>query len=148
VTCRVGCWLTLQMGLTAPFWILLSPTHEDRGPHKPGMAGEASSPVIVLFCPCFTGLMHKPTVSDSLGVLPTSCRACAHTQSLTLNSDLIASQSSPVNLHWKALFLLPISCFLVLPGSPNTKRLMQCTVPAFTGPMLQHIRTSAWLHRL
>ena len=53
--------VTLQMGLTAPFWTLLLPIHQDRDPHKPGMAGEGPQSVIVLFYLYVVGIVHKPS---------------------------------------------------------------------------------------
>lgn len=68
------------MGLTAPFWTLLLPMHQARGPHRPGMAGQASQPVSLLFCLSaharhsieslvfclyFAGVIHTPRASYS-----------------------------------------------------------------------------------
>jgi hypothetical protein len=56
--------------------------------HSDLIAHSSLLSVIVLFCLCvLQGLTHKARASDSLclfGVLPVSCRACAHTQSFTL----------------------------------------------------------------
>ena len=101
--------VTLQMGLTAPFWTLLLPMHQGRDPHKPGMAGEGSHPVSQSLCSsAFLPMRYTPVEAWCFActLQPTSLLFCLcvrrQLQGLCANPELQTHSDCLVSCLYQA----------------------------------------------